>query len=200
MKLLLIRHPKPDIPEGLCYGRLDVPPETADLERLVARLRARWASGAHPRPLAVFSSPLQRCARVAQALGGDLWPQARMDDRLMEMNFGHWEGQLWGTLPPEQIEAWRADITGHVPPGGESVADMSERARAFADEHLPGHDTPADAEVVLVTHAGIIQTLPRALMGVPMSEFRMSKLDYGTITTVTRLEGRFELHSHNVAP
>ena len=72
MKLLLIRHPKPDVIEGTCYGRTDVPPEQADLAGLLERLRRRWRSGAHPPPRAVYSSPLQRCATVAGALAGDV--------------------------------------------------------------------------------------------------------------------------------
>lgn len=200
MKLHLIRHPKPDIPEGLCYGRTDVPADAACLDELIARLRARWRSGAHPAPLKVFSSPLQRCAHVARALAGNPWPEPVFDARLAEMDFGHWEGQLWPDIPKAELDAWRADFIALPPPGGESVAQMAERAAAFAREHLPSAPTAPDTEVVVVTHAGIIQTLPRVLSGAPMAGFKMTRLDYGTLTTLVLRDGRFDVDAHNVAP
>jgi alpha-ribazole phosphatase len=200
MKLLLIRHPRPDVPEGTCYGRTDVAPDRGCLDELVERLRARWASGAHPPPHAVYSSPLQRCSLVARALAGDPWPEPVLDARLVEMDFGHWEGLLWPQIPKEQLDAWRADFIALAPPGGESVAQMAGRAAAFAAERLSHADAPDEAVVVLVTHAGIIQTLPRVLSGAPMSGFKMTRLDYGTITTLVLREGRFEVDAHNEAP
>ncbi len=200
MKLLLIRHPKPAVAEGTCYGRTDVPPEADDLTALLDRLRQRWRSGAHPAPRAVYSSPLQRCARVACALADDVWPQPTFDARIAEMDFGHWEGRMWAELPREQIAAWRADIANHVPPGGESLAQMAQRARAFADELLTLHPEDPDTEIVLVTHVGIIQTLPRVLTGEPLRGFSGSPIDYGTITRLELRNGRFERDGTNLAP
>jgi alpha-ribazole phosphatase len=200
MKLHLIRHPRPDVAEGTCYGRKDVAPDRASLDDLVERLRARWTSGAHPPPHAVYSSPLQRCSLVARALAGDPWPEPVFDARLAEMDFGHWEGMLWPEIPKEQLDAWRADFIALAPPGGESVAQMADRAAAFAAEFLSRARAPEGVEVVVVTHAGIIQTLPRVLSGAPMAGFRMTRLDYGTITTLVLREGRFEVDAHNVAP
>ena len=200
MRLLLIRHPKPDVPEGLCYGRTDVPADAQDFESLVARLRARWATGTHPRPDAVYTSPLQRCERVARALADDVWPAPVVDARLMEMDFGDWEGRRWPEIPRDELDAWRANVVENRAPGGESVGLMSARAGAFAGEHLGEDRHGPDSLVVLMTHAGIIQTLPHLLREIPFGQFKMGKLDYGTITTLTRRGGRFELESHNVAP
>jgi alpha-ribazole phosphatase len=199
MRLLLIRHPKPDVVEGTCYGRTDVEPRADHLEELVARLRDRWLGGAHPRPTAVFSSPLTRCARVARALAADAWPRPQFDERIAEMNFGHWEGRPWSELPRDEIEAWRADIERWVPPGGESVRQMADRALSFARERLPEPGTDPDALVVLVTHAGIIQALPRALRGDPMTGFHRTQVDYGSISTLAWRDGRFEVDGYNVA-
>lgn len=199
MKLLLIRHPKPDVPEGTCYGRLDVAPERAHLEESVRRLRARWLSGAHPPPAAVFSSPLQRCALLAGALAGDVWPQVRHDERIAEVHFGQWEGRPWAQLPRHEIDAWRADIANHRPPGGESLQDLARRLLSFTDEHLP-QDADPDAEVVLVTHVGVIQTLRRMLRSEPMTGFGATPVDYSSISTLVRRGEGYELESYNVTP
>ena len=200
MKLLLTRHPKRDVTEGTCSGRPAVPPERADLAGLPGRLRRRWRSGAHPPPRAVYSSPLQRCATVAGALAGDVWPHPTFDERIAEMHFGHWEGRLWAELPREEIAAWRADIAHHVPPGGESLSQMAQRAHAFAQELTARHPEDPDCEIVLMTHVGIIQTLPRMLLGEPLRGFAGNPIDYGSITRLVLRDGRFERDGTNMTP
>ncbi|MEN9315724.1 MAG: hypothetical protein RIS35_2117 [Pseudomonadota bacterium] len=198
MKLLLIRHPRPDVDEGLCYGRMDVPPQAAHLDETVEALRARWQAAGNP-PHRVFSSPLRRCALVANALADRPWPRPVFDPRIAEMSFGHWEGRPWAEVPAEQMSAWRADIGRVAPPGGESLADVSRRLLDFVDEHLaaPEHD---ETEVVVVTHVGIIQTALRVLRGEPMNGFGKIRIDFGSVTTLVRRDGRFEIESLSEAP
>lgn len=199
MRLLLIRHPRPDVPEGTCYGRLDVPPQREHLDETVHRLRERWRAGTQRPPAAVFSSPLQRCARLAGALSGDVWPEVRHDERIAEVHFGEWEGRPWAELPRHELNAWRADIANHRPPGGESLQDLAQRLLAFAGDCLP-RDAHPDTEVVLVTHVGVIQTLRRVLRNEPMTGFGATHVDYSSISTLVRRGGGFELESYNVAP
>lgn len=199
MRLLLIRHPKPDVPEGTCYGRSDVPPEAAHLESTIEALRARWGASDRSAPHRVFSSPLQRCARVADALAGNGWPPPIFDHRIAEMDFGHWEGRPWADLPPEQMNAWRADIARVAPPGGESLAQVATRVRDFADACLSDPLHP-EAEVVVVTHVGVIQTMLRVLRNEPMLGFGKVRIDFGSISTLVRRDGSFEIESCSVAP
>lgn len=183
IRLRLIRHPKPDVRPGLCYGRLDVPADQADLERLVAELSATR------KPDHVYSSPLQRCHRTALAMHGLGWPEPGVDARIAEMDFGHWEGRLWDELDRAEIEAWRKNIADHVPPGGESVRAIAERAQAFARQVREHHrDAPVAGEpareldIAVFTHAGIIQTLPRIWRGEPLAGFAGTRVDYGSTT------------------
>lgn len=199
MKLLLIRHPRPDVPDGTCYGRSDVPPQDDHLLETIEALRARWSAQGRRPPAAVFSSPLQRCARVARGLAGHTWPEPTFDPRIQEMHFGHWEGRLWSQLPRDEIDAWRADITGYTPPGGESLSDVAGRILQFVGERLSAPADP-DTEVVLVTHVGVIQTMSRILRGEPLAGFGGTRIDYSTITTMVRRDDGFELESLNQAP
>ena len=183
MRLLLIRHPKPAIEPGVCYGRLDVPAEPGEAERLVRALARREAPGL------VFSSPLQRCAAVARAMGEAGWPQPEFDPRLAEMHFGDWEGRSWDDIGREQVDAWAADIAGYVPPGGESVRMLAQRAADFAADlarREPG------GEVAIFTHAGVIQTLPRMLRGEPLEGFARTRIGYASVTVLELRGGRFE--------
>lgn len=177
IRLRLIRHPKPDVAVGVCYGRLDIAPDRTDLDRLVAELREAKA------PDLVYSSPLQRCHRTALAMHSLGWPAPGVDARVAEMNFGDWEGKLWDDIGREEIERWRANVADHVPPGGESVRAVAERALAFARDLQKRHLVETgQLDIVVFTHAGIIQTLPRIWRGDLLSGFSGTRVEYGSIT------------------
>lgn len=141
MILHLVRHPRPLVADGTCYGRLDVGAENA--APVADALRAQLPPG-----LPVWSSPLRRCT----ALAALLHPAPRHDARLAEMDFGTWEGRSWDEIPRHQLDAWAADVAGYAPPGGESPRDLQRRVLDF----VAGLTVP---EAVLVTHAGVIRVL-----------------------------------------
>jgi alpha-ribazole phosphatase len=175
MKLWLLRHPKPDVPEGLCYGASDVPIVASHLESLLTHLPGRL-----PRDAALYSSPLSRCRQLAESLTEHGFGPLQTDDRLREMNFGHWEGRLWKELPRHEIDAWRADIAGHVPPGGEALSTVAARGLAFVSE------LPTARPAILVTHSGVMQALLRTLRGLPLAGAGGHKIDYGQVVVLER--------------
>lgn len=170
MILHLIRHPKPSIETGVCYGQLEIPAkiEKSEVERLQAAL---------PPGLPVWSSPLGRCLRLAE----QLHPQPRIDARLAEMNFGEWEGRRWDDIPRAELDAWAADIAGYAPPGGESPAAVQQRALDF----VAGLAVP---EAVIVTHAGVIRMLLAHWQGLPASELANLNVPFAGLIQV-RLDG-----------
>lgn len=175
--LHLVRHPKPAVEPGTCYGSLDVDVDEPDAAALVERL-----VGALPRDAMLASSPLRRCAGVARALHAAGWAAPLFDARLAEMHFGCWEGRRWDELPREQVDAWAADVAGYRPPGGESVADLARRATAAVGE-LVARCAPVRA-LVVITHAGVLQTVPRLLTGRPLDGFSDTRVEYGAVLTL----------------
>lgn len=82
---------------------------------------------------AIYSSPLTRAVRTAEAVGSyhDL-PIIR-DCRLMEIDGGEWEGKRWADLPslyPREAEDWIKDPHLFCAPGGEHMADVITRMAA----------------------------------------------------------------------
>jgi len=175
VRLWLVRHPRPAVPPGLCYGALDVPIDDAHLAQLLDELPALLPRGA---PL--YSSPLGRCLRLAQGLAQRGFGPPATDPRLREMDFGQWEGRSWSELPREQIDAWRDDLAHYVPPAGESVAMLAGRGLDFVGT------LPAGSEAILVTHAGVIQTLLRSLRGLSLGDFGGVKIEYGQVVRLER--------------
>jgi alpha-ribazole phosphatase len=124
MRLFLIRHPPPAVAPGICYGATDLP-LAEDPARYAAALRPLLPPAA---PL--FSSPLQRCRRLAEALH----PAPIVDERLRELDFGDWEMQPWESLERSLLDAWAQDPLHFRPPGGEAVAALRARVADFLAE------------------------------------------------------------------
>jgi alpha-ribazole phosphatase len=166
MILHLIRHPKPRIANGICYGRLDMAAENS--VDVADKLRLELTDG-----LPLWSSPLLRCRELAECLH----PQPLFAERLTEMNFGDWEGQAWDDIPFAQLDAWAANIAGYIPPGGESALALQQRALDFiAELKVP--------EAIIVTHAGVIRTLLAHWQGLPPERWTELTLAYGSCTRV----------------
>lgn len=164
MRLYLIRHPRPDIAAGICYGRSDI----ALAEDPAASAAA--LSACLPAGLPVFSSPLRRCLDLARQLHSA--PQ--IDERLVEMNFGRWEMRRWDDIPRNEIDAWAADPVTYTPPGGESPAQVRVRVAAWLAERPPA--------AVLVSHGGVLRACVGELTGA--TDWHTLKFDFGAVSLV----------------
>jgi alpha-ribazole phosphatase len=147
--IALVRHPPVLIAPGICYGRHDLTiADPADIEHIVAQVRAIRG--------AVWTSPLRRCRVVADAIGAN-----HVDARLIEMDFGDWDGVAWDDIPRAALDAWAADPLGFAPPRGETGASLVARVTAFR-EALPAGDH------VIVAHGGPLKVLTALLQGRPV--------------------------------
>ncbi|BEV70973.1 MULTISPECIES: histidine phosphatase family protein [unclassified Paludibacterium] len=175
MALWLIRHPRPEQADGRCYGRSDLGVSDQALTEAGQALRAALPAG-----VPLYSSPLQRCARLAEVLAPG---QVLYDDRLMEMDFGCWENRLWQDINPAEVDAWTQDLRHYRPGGGESLWQMTGRLQSFCQ-------TLADAgirDAVLVCHAGVIRLLLALSQGLPPETAAqgMHQIGYGTMLTLS---------------
>lgn len=150
MRLILVRHPRPDIAPGLCYGRSDVAVAAGETERVHQAL----LTAGLPRSLPVYASPLRRCAGLAQALAAPGFPPT-FDPRLAEMDFGDWEIRSWDAIPVAEVDAWAADLLRYRPGGGECVLDVARRVDAFRRDLLAAEHAAA----IVVCHAGSMRLL-----------------------------------------
>lgn len=151
MRLYLVRHPKPLIAPGICYGQTDVAVSAQERVLVSPALIA-----ALPKNVAVYSSPLARCRELAFDLAAALDSgQPILDPRVEEMDFGAWEMRAWDEIPRLEIDAWAGDLTGYRPGNGENVLEVTRRVRAFHDELLrSGRDC-----AIVICHAGTIRLL-----------------------------------------
>jgi alpha-ribazole phosphatase len=148
--LIVARHAPPMI-DGICYGRSDVPTELDPAQAALALLEAL----PNPRFDRVWSSPSERCIAPARLVASRLALPLSVDERLLELDFGQWEGRRWHEIESHDRAAfarWMDDWRTARPPGGESVPDLEARVRAWFEALEPGRH-------LLVGHAGVIRAL-----------------------------------------
>ena len=161
-QLWLLRHARPLIDPGICYGRLDV---GADVVLTVQA--AKNFSATLPTATVLRHSPLQRCEQLALALIAlrpDLELNTSTDTRLQEMDFGAWEGLGWNAIARAEIDAWAANLAGYAPGGGECLATMLQRVQAALQHSWLTDSLQGQRDVVWVTHAGVIRCVQWLLL------------------------------------
>lgn len=134
MQLHLIRHPRPAVEPGICYGQTDVGLAESATE-VATRLRPLL-----PESFALHASPLARARLLAEALGAPT-----LDDRLKEIHFGEWEGRSFADIG-SAIDDWAADPLGFRAPGGESPREMAARVLHWLEEISQGPRSAPRAE------------------------------------------------------
>jgi len=161
MKLWLVRHARPLVDPGVCYGALDVPADDAATRSCAAQLAVslplNGSRNGHPQ-VSLSASPLQRCELLTQYLCGlrpDLAPA--FDANLVEMNFGSWEGQQWDTIGEAAVARWTDQFATHRPGGGESVRDFMARVEMTMDRLRASQQPDRAHHAIWITHAGVIR-------------------------------------------
>ena len=148
--MILARHTRIGVEADVCYGQTDVP--LADtFEREASDLLRRL-----PHADRLLTSPLIRCAQLAQRISTATGLEPEVDHRLKEMDFGAWEGRRWSEIPREEIDAWNDDILMARPHGGESVAMLEERTAAALSDYRSTGDV-----CLVVTHGGVVRSAMR---------------------------------------
>lgn len=146
MGLILVRHTRPDIAPGVCYGATDL-----DCTHDFA-IQAAVVLVDLPPADRLLTSPLRRCRRLAELIAAHTGLEPHVDARLAEMDFGRWEGCRWDDLPRDEIDGWATDFHHFRDHGGESVAMVRARVdAAIADARALGGTT------VIVTHNGVVR-------------------------------------------
>lgn len=164
--IYFIRHGETDWNvEGRLQGQRDIP--LNDVGRVQAEEAGRRLRGLVERyeDLDYVASPMGRTRetmeRLRQAIG--LHPgHYRLDERLVELTFGAWEGMTWKEVrkaEPQSAALRERDKWNYVPPGGgESYAMLAARVRPILDDIA--------RETVIVAHGGVARAFLAVACGV----------------------------------
>ena len=175
-QLVFVRHGQTDANRnGVLLGRLDPPLNDAGREQAAA-VGARVALLA---PARIVTSPLIRTVEsagiVAEACAIGV---VDVDDRLVEVDYGEYDGLPLADLPSDLVWKWRNDAD-FAPPGGESLASVGKRMGEFTSEVL---DSLAHGPVVAVSHVSPIKAAVLWALGLPDLYAWRLRLDNASIT------------------
>jgi alpha-ribazole phosphatase len=178
--IVLCRHGATDGNAGGAFLSTNDPP----LNALGLQQAATAAHTLHDVAFAlVLTSPKRRCRQTCAIVAPAI--DAHVDDRLIEVNFGEWEGRTSQWLEEHAAEALRrrrerpADFR---PPGGESFMDAAIRLQPLA-ETLERSEA---ARTLIVAHRGTLGVLERLLRGLPIDSPAVVPLEPGEFRSLER--------------
>jgi broad specificity phosphatase PhoE len=160
LKLALLRHgPTGWNALGRIQGHTDIPLSDEGLAKMRGLLPPPGFAQAR-----AFSSPLLRARQTAEALG---LAAPILDARLMEQNWGRWEGLSRAEiLARDGEDAFaRAGLKLQFrPPGGESTQELHDRVAAFLKDVAR-----EKSGAIAVTHMGVLRAAYTLASGWDMS-------------------------------
>jgi alpha-ribazole phosphatase len=171
MTIIAVRHTSVSVPEGMCYGHTDV--ETSgtfgiEKEQVAEKLLSENFQ-------VIYSSPLARCRKLAESVSKGL--PVYYDSRLLELNFGRWEGCTWQDIEKtDEAKLWFTDWMNIPCPGGESYKQLITRVQDFLK-----HISLINYNILLITHGGVIRALISLMSGIDPRETFELEIDYGSL-------------------
>ncbi|MEW6546278.1 MAG: histidine phosphatase family protein [Bacillota bacterium] len=154
--------------EEIFRGQTDIPLD--DLGRQQARALGEALADAGI--TTVVSSPLSRALETARIACASLEvDDPRVEPALTDLNFGAWEGlsrQEVEERYPDLYRKWASDPAAVTFPGGESLAEVEERAWPALGRLVESH--PATA-VLVVTHRVVCKVLLARALGAGTAGF-----------------------------
>ena len=130
---------------------------------------------------AIYSSPLQRAYHTAQLAGGG--KEVIRDERLIEADFGKWEGKTREQFIAEDEALWQNWMTdpANTKAGGtgETARDMITRVDDFFTSALHKH---LHGSILVVAHNGINRFYLAYKLGMNLSYYRRIVQENSSVT------------------
>jgi len=185
-RIILVRHGETEwnLVEHF-RGRTDVPLNETGLiqaKRMAQRVAGQW------RPTAIYSSPLTRAVKTAEAVAWHFGLSVQIHPDLIDIDYGQWHGltpieakERW----PEASNAWyNAPHTACIP-GGETLDQLRARVVRTINEIVSLHEGQT---IVLVGHTVINRIVLLTVLGLGNDRFWRLRQDTCAIN-VFEVEG-----------
>lgn len=132
----------------------------------------------------VYSSPLQRSLKTAQIVSGQ--SDIVTDKRLIEVDFGGWEGKPKEEFIPENEELWNnwlSDPAENRAGGtGETGREVIDRVEDFFRSLITNKELN---NVLVVAHNGVNRLFLSYKLGMPLGNYRKFSLNNSSVIKFT---------------
>ena len=184
MRLYLIRHGETALnAKGCYYGRTDaVLSEKGISQARYLKEILKEVSFDY-----IVASPLVRAYNTAQSVMEEREQKIFGDRRLMEQDFGIFEGMTYKEIQstyPKELDAWNEEFSTYRIPEGESFADVRSRAEDFLrDRESKGE------KMLIVAHKGTLGHLLAAMLKLPLDGYWNFVFEQGCYSVVDLEDG-----------
>lgn len=165
--------------------------------RAQARRAAKVLASVLRSDVTVVSSPLNRALETAQIVAAQWGGEVLTDRRLVERDYGPWEGlsaEEREQFDPLQHKAWREDREPEYE-GYENHASVGARMNAAVTEWA----AKTDGDLLMVTHGSSSRMGLLSLLGLEVAGRRIGNLDNAAWSRLVRAEGGgWSLDRHNI--
>ncbi len=156
----------------------------------------RHATRATPPWELIISSPLLRCAHFAYELSQRLSIPMEQDKRLMEIDFGDWEGRTPEALfeeSPNSLNAFWQNPVDNPPPGGEPMILFQSRVESAWQDIQIHHK---GKHLLIVAHGGVNRLIIGKVLGISQSHLFRMEWPFAAVSRVRLDEGYPRLVFH----
>jgi phosphoserine phosphatase len=182
MRLIIVRHGESEWNRiGRYQGQADAPLSdtgVSQAEALGARLSREQFD-------AIYTSPLQRAARTAEAIAR-YHPDVPFyrDAGIMEIHHGDWQGLYINDVVEryaDGLEEWRQHPTRAQFPNGESFSNILKRVLDFKERLLSDH---SDRTILVSTHDVVVKILVSDALGMNMDRINRIWVTNASISVI----------------
>ena len=96
--------------DGRLQGRVDLELSDKGLDQ-AARAASRFAGSSIAR---IYTSPLRRAQQTAAAIAEVCGAEIEIDERLIELDYGEWDGRPLSEIRPTRESGWLSDPAAKV--------------------------------------------------------------------------------------
>ncbi len=178
---------------GATDAPLDPVEGPAQIERVADYL-------AESSPVRLYSSPLARCLASARILGDKFDLEAIVEDDLREMHFGRLEGMSFQEVRktyPQEMAAWFADLAAYRIDGGETMADVQDRAWPAIERIVEANSGRAAA---VVAHGAVNRLILAKALGIEIQRVLNLSQDYGCLNVLDFFPDNVVIKGVNIQP
>lgn len=139
----------------------------------------------------IVASPLVRAYNTAQIVMEEREQEIFGDRRLMEQDFGIFEGMTYKEIQntyPKELDAWNEEFSTYRIPKGESFADVRSRAEDFLRDIPSGRESKGE-KMLIVAHKGTLGHLLAAMLKQPLDGYWNFVFEQGCYSVVDLEDG-----------
>lgn len=139
----------------------------------------------------IVASPLVRAYNTAQIVMEEREQEIFGDRRLMEQDFGIFEGMTYKEIQsnyPKELDAWNEEFSTYRIPKGESFADVRNRTEDFLRDIPSGRESKGE-KMLIAAHKGTLGHLLAAMLKLPLDGYWNFVFEQGCYSVVDLEDG-----------